>query len=113
MSINAKSYIKPEKSDAISKDDESEGDPDHKVTFNNICKEINGFNETQRRFKRFAHISLNISPYTTEQFLGHLQDLFKYACFNGDLLSCGVTLARILPYRFYIDMNHITGDFFE
>lgn len=45
--------------------------------------------------------------YSTEEFTGHLQDLFKYACFNGDLLSCGVTLAKILPYRFYINTNNV------
>ena len=61
---------------------------------------MNGFNETRKRFKRFI-------PYSTELWISHLQELFRYACYNGDLLSCGVTLARILPYRFYINMNYI------
>ena len=51
MSVIAKSYGKPEKPDPIFLD-ESESDPQHKVTFTKICKEINGFKETERRFKR-------------------------------------------------------------
>ena len=68
ISINAKSYNKPEKSDAISMD-KTEDDPEEKINFSKICQEIRGFtkyNEAQRRFKR---------AYSTEQFLDHLQGL--------------------------------------
>ena len=109
ISINSKSYINPQNSDDIISEEEAESwrnfaaNDVHKLTFTKICQELGVSslgvsNKTHRRFKRF---------YSTEEFTGHLQDLFKYACFNGDLLSCGVTLARILPYRFYINTNNV------
>ena len=100
ISINSMSYINLENSDDIISEAEAENfaaNDVHKLTFTKICQELVVLNETQRRFKR----------YSTEDFTGHLQDLFKYACFNGDLLSCGVTLAKILPYRFYINTNNV------
>ena len=108
-SINSKSYINPQNSDDIISEEEAESwrnfaaNDVHKLTFTKICQELGVSslgvsNKTHGRFKRF---------YSTEEFTGHLQDLFKYACFNGDLLSCGVTLAKILPYRFYINTNNV------
>ena len=109
ISINSKSYINPQNSDDIVSEEEAESwrnfaaNDVHKLTFGKICQELGVSslgvsNKAHRRFKRF---------YSTEEFTGHLQDLFKYACFNGDLLSCGVTLAKILPYRFYINTNNV------
>ena len=38
------------------------------------------------------------------------QQLLDYACFDGSLLSCGVTLVQILPTRFYMNANKILDD---
>ena len=80
ISINSMSYINPENSDDIISEAEAENfaaNDVHKLTFTKICQKLVVLNKTQQRFKR----------YSTEDFTDHLQDLFKYACFNGDLLS--------------------------
>ena len=38
------------------------------------------------------------------------RQFLDYLCYDGSILSCGVTLVNILPTRFYINVNRVMGD---
>ena len=38
------------------------------------------------------------------------QQFLDYTCFDGSLMSCGITLVQILPTRFYMNANRIVDD---
>ena len=94
------SYINPENSDDIISEAEAENfaaNDVHKLTFTQICQELVVLNKTQRRFKR----------YSTEDFTGHLQDLFKYRILR---VLTHVTIQKI---RYFTVLNSNTPIFFR